>query len=133
MMEWRPIFPMVFIGFWAYVQPRWIGAVVGLLYGYVVEQMAGLNTGVYAIPTAILALSISGNYLRFRIYPTIQQAFYVFVISLIGLGLGYFIASWGDHSRYWALALCGAISTSVLWLILVYVAGNALVQRTAHA
>lgn len=84
---WRPIFPLVFVGFWASICPWWMGGIFAFIYGIVTEQMAGLPSGSYAFCCVLLAVGIKGSYSRFQLYSLPQQTAFVWAITLVGLWL----------------------------------------------
>jgi len=128
---WRPIFPVVYIAFWAYEEPRWVGGTAGLFYGFLVEQMAGVATGMYAIPSGLIALSITANYQRFQSFPQTQQTVYVFLMITAALLIAYAIAYWGTGESFWLLAVCGGLTSALTWVVLKQLFGR-LVDRVLH-
>jgi len=83
LMYWRPSFPVMFVAFWAFVSPAWMGTLAAFSYGFVLEQMAGLPIGSYAVSCALVATFIKGNYARFKIYSLPQQASVIAIVLLI--------------------------------------------------
>lgn len=131
-VAWRPLYPVVFIGFWTYVQPNVIGGVAGFFYGLLIELMAGVPTGLYAIPCGFLSVAISAHYLKFRAFTPVQQGALVFACCLVTFSVSYAIAYWSLGVNFWWMAWLSALTTSMVWLICRRFFANAVFRTIKH-
>ncbi len=116
---WRPLFPVLFIGFWAYILPGQIGALIGFAYGLLVEFLLGSPLMQFALPCALLALCIEMLYLKLRSFSLVQQSLYVGVLIFVILLVTYPLSQQALGVSVWSIAWRSAVSSIIIWVALI--------------
>ena len=113
--NWRPAWVAMVLFYWCMALPNRIGIGVGWTMGLLLDVMQGTLLGQNALGLAIIAYFVIKSHQRIRMFPLIQQAFFVCFMVLIYLLLslwvrgimGMPVESW----TYWMPAL----TSMILW------------------
>lgn len=111
----RPEWVMLVVVYWCLALPERISVGIAWVIGLLLDVLLGTLLGQHALALAVVAYFIVKFYPRIRLYPIWQKTLVVFILSVIYLGLLYWVQglmgilpnSWG----FWIPAL----TTALLW------------------
>lgn len=120
--NWRPAWVAMVLFYWCMALPNRIGIGVAWTMGLLLDVMQGTLLGQNALGLVIIAYFVIKSHQRIRMFPLIQQAFFVSFMVLIYLLLSLWVRgimgippeSW----TYWMPALTSMILWPWLFIIL---------------
>jgi rod shape-determining protein MreD len=111
----RPEWVMLVVVYWCLAIPERMSVGIAWGVGLLLDILEGTLLGQHALALAVVAYFIVKFHPRIRLFPIWQKTFIVFVLSLVYLGLLYWIQGMmGVLPNTWEYWL-PAITTALLW------------------
>jgi len=113
--NWRPAWVAMVLFYWCMALPNRIGIGVGWTMGLLLDVMQGTLLGQNALGLAIIAYFVIKSHQRIRMFPLIQQAFFVSFMVLIYLLLSLWVRGiMGIPPESWTYWM-PALTSMILW------------------
>lgn len=114
-LAWRPAWIAMVLVYWCLALPERVGVLSGWTIGLVLDVLHGSILGQHAFGLAFVAYVALQYHQRVRVYPLLQQAFFVGIVTLGYLLMMLWIYNLLGSVRYELSYLLGAVTTAVLW------------------
>lgn len=113
--NWRPAWVAMVLFYWCMALPNRIGIGVGWTMGLLLDVMQGTLLGQNALGLAIIAYFVIKSHQRIRMFPLIQQAFFISFMVLIYLLLSLWVRGiMGIPPESWTYWM-PALTSMILW------------------
>jgi len=112
---YRPLWVFMIFSYWVLALPHRIGLGMAFVLGLLMDSLQGTLIGVHTIALLMTTFLLQKFYLRLRLFPLMQQASCIFVLSLLYQALIFMsqhvVAKLPFDWRYWMASL----TTMLLW------------------
>lgn len=114
-LPWRPAWLAMVLIYWCIALPERVGVLAGWCLGFFLDVLHGSILGQHAFGLAVVAYVALQYHQRVRVFPLMQQAFFVGGIVFVYLLLMWWIYNLLGSVPYGPAYLLGAVSTAALW------------------